>query len=314
MTLPLHQLRLFNAVAERRGFSRAAEALRISQPAVSKGVRELEEQVGAALLERGPGGVRLTDAGTVLAARARELFAIERAAEEEMRALRGLERGSLRIGASTTIATYHLPPVLAAFQARHPGVVLRLTSANTWAILDLLARREIDAALVEGPVDDAAFTVTPWREEKMLFVAAPAHRLLRRGAAASATDLAEEIFVVREPGSGTREVVERVLARAGIVPARTLEVGSTEAIKQVVAAGLGVAVVSATAAADQIALGRLAPLPTVSGEHVRMLSRVAIPGRRPSPPGRAFARLLDAAADAATPPAPAAASARPARS
>ena len=296
MVLPLHQLRLFSAVAERRGFSRAAEALHISQPAVSKGVRELEEQLGAALLERGPGGVRLTDAGAVLAARARELFAIERAAEEEMRALRGLERGSLRIGASTTIATYHLPPVLAAFQSRHPGVVLRLTSANTWAVLDLLARREIDVALVEGPVEDSAFTVTPWRQERMVFVVAPSHRLIQRGGVAMPADLGEEVFVVREPGSGTREVAERVLAEAGIAPRRTLEVGSTEAIKQVVAAGLGVAVVSAVAAADQIALGRLAVLPTAAGEHRRVLSRIGVPGRRPSPPARAFARLLDAAA------------------
>lgn len=311
MPLPLHQLRLFSEVAERRGFSRAAEALRISQPAVSKAVRELEAQVGAALLERGPGGVRLTDAGSVLAARARELFAIERAAEEEMRALRGLERGSLRIGASTTIATYHLPPLLAAFQARHPGVVLRLTSANSGAVLDLLTAREVDIALVEGPVDEPGLTVAPWRREPMLFVAAPTHRLARRGGMATAAELAAEIFVVREPGSGTREVAERVLAAAGIVPRRTLEVGSTEAIKQVVAAGLGVAVVAGAAAADLVALGRLAVLQTAAGAHERVLSRVAVSGRRPSPPARAFGRLLDAAA---TPPAPAADAARPVRS
>ena len=294
MVLPLHQLRLFSAVAERRGFSRAAEALHISQPAVSKGVRELEEQLGAALLERGPGGVRLTDAGARLAARARDLFAIERAAEEEMRALRGLERGSLRIGASTTIATYHLPPVLAAFQARHPGVVLRLTSANTWAVLDLLARREIDVALVEGPVEDSAFTVTPWRQERMVFVVAPAHRLIQRGGVAMPADLGEEVFVVREPGSGTREVAERVLAEAGIAPRRTLEVGSTEAIKQLVAAGLGVAIVSRVAAADQIALGGLRALPMEGGDPSRMLNRLRLRGRRPSPAAMAFEQLLDA--------------------
>ena len=298
MTLPLHHLRLFHAVAERRGFSRAAEALHISQPAVSKAVRELEGQVGTPLLERGPGGVRLTEAGAALAARATELFAVERAAEEELRALRGLAGGSLRVGASTTVATYYLPPLLAAFHASHPGVTLALTSANTQAVLELLARREIEVALVEGPVDDPGFAVTPWHVEPMLFVAAPTHRLARRRRAIAAAELSEEIFVVREPGSGTREVVERALAQAGIVPRRTLEVGSTEAIKQVVAAGLGVAMVAEAAAADQIALGRLTVLAVGGGGHLRVLSRVAVPGRRPSPPAAAFDRLLDAAADA----------------
>jgi DNA-binding transcriptional LysR family regulator len=297
MPMPLHLLRQFAAVAEQRGFSRAAEALHISQPAVSKGVRELEEQVGTPLLERGRGGVRLTEAGEVLAAHARDMFAIERAAEAELRAVRGLERGSLRIGASTTIATYHLPPVLAAFHAGHPRLDLRLTSANTHDILDLLQRRDIDVALVEGPVDDPALDLLPWRRERMVFVAAPAHRLIRWGGPAAAADLDGELFVIREPGSGTREIAERVLAHVGAAPARTLEVGSTEAIKQVVAAGLGIAVVSQVAAADQIALGKLAVLPVAAADYERVLARVSVRGRRPSAPAVIFERLLDAAAD-----------------
>ena len=276
MTLPLHLLRLFWTVAEHRGFSRAAEALRISQPAVSKGVRELEEQVGTPLLDRGPGGVRLTEAGESLAVRARELFAVERAAEEELRAIRGLHRGSLGVGASTTVATYHLPPVLAAFHARHPGIELRLASANTQAVLEMLVHRDADIALVEGPVDDPRVEVLPWREEEMALVASPVHRLARRGKPVAARDLDDERFVVREPGGAAR-----VLAGRGVAPRRTLEVGSTEAIKQVVAAGLGVAVVSRAAAADQLALGRLHVLPAgTAGAFRRTLSRLRLPGHR----------------------------------
>ena len=131
MALNLNGLRVFTAVVDRGGFSKAAAALHLSQPAVSKAVAQLEREVGLALLERGGRTVRLTEAGAALHGRARELFAVERSAEEELRALRGLEGGVLRIGASTTVATYVLPPLLAAFHAAHPGITLRVTSANT---------------------------------------------------------------------------------------------------------------------------------------------------------------------------------------
>src|SRR5437879_10083441 len=140
MSLNLHLLRLFAAVARHRGFSRAAEALHLSQPAVSKGVRDFEAQIGSRLLERGgQGGVTLTEAGGLLMRPAAALFTAERAAEEELAALRGLQRGSISVGASTTIATYQLPPFLSAFHKRYPGVELRLTSGNTRTIAELLS-------------------------------------------------------------------------------------------------------------------------------------------------------------------------------
>src|SRR6266511_96453 len=122
MSLNLHHLRLFAAVAEKRSFTRAATALNLSQPAISKALGELERQVGLALVDRTGKVVRLTEAGEALYARARELFGIERAAEQEIRELRGLERGVLRVGASTTIATYLLPPLLGTFRSQHPRV------------------------------------------------------------------------------------------------------------------------------------------------------------------------------------------------
>src|SRR5258708_2476736 len=183
MPLNLHLLRLFAAVARHRSFSRAAEILRVSQPAVSKGVREFEAQIGSRLLERGgPDGVRMTEAGGLLMRHAAALFAAERAAEEELAALRGLARGSLSVGASTSVATYQLPALLGAFHRRHPGLELRLTSGNTRAIAELLSARELDIALVEGPVHDAGIEVLPWCEEAMVIIAAPDTRLARAAA------------------------------------------------------------------------------------------------------------------------------------
>lgn len=298
MPINLHLLRLFAMVARHRSFSRAAEALHISQPAISKGVRELEAQLGTRLLERGgPGGVALTEAGRVLAGHAAALFTAERAAEEDLAAFRGLHRGTLAIGASTTIATYLLPRVIGAFHRRHPQVELRLTSVNTHAVVELLLARELDVALVEGPVEEPGLLAEPWGEDEMVLVAGATHPLASVEAPAPEA-LAGELILVREPGSGTRDVGFEALAAWGVQPRRTLEVGSTEAIKQLVAAGVGVAVVSAAAAADQIALGRLCvpPLRTESGGPLtlrRVLSRLRLPGRQPSAAAAAFDALLD---------------------
>jgi DNA-binding transcriptional LysR family regulator len=296
MSLNLHLLRLFAAVARHRSFSRAADALHLSQPAVSKGVRDFEAQIGSRLLERGaPGGVTLTEAGSRLMRHAAALFAAERAAEEELAGLRGLHRGTLSLGASTTVSTYHLPPLLGAFHRRHPEIELRLTSANTRSIAELLVARELDIALVEGPVDDPGIEVRPWREEAMVLIAAPDHRLVREIAPVGSDRLRDEIFIVREPGSGTRDVVLTALEAHRIAPWRTLEVGSTEAIKQIVAGGFGVAIVSAAAAADQLALGRLVVVNVRDLAVRRVLNRLSLPARQPSAPAAAFDALLDRA-------------------
>ncbi|GAN77813.1 LysR family transcriptional regulator [Acidisphaera rubrifaciens] len=292
MAINLHLLRLFAAVVAARSFSRAAEALHVSQPAVSKGVRELEGQLGLRLLERGPGGVALTEAGAVLAARAATLFAAERDAEDDLAALRGIRRGRLSVGASTTIATYMLARPIAAFAAAHPGIDLHLTSANSRAIAEALIARAIDVALVEGPAVHPAVTATAWRADRMAVIAAPSHPLVLAGAPVPAARLADETFILREVGSGTGDVARAALAALGLAGGRRLEIGSTEAIKQVVAAGFGLAIVSAAAAADQIALGRLAVLAVEGFDVVRTLSLLALPDRPPGPAARAFLDLL----------------------
>lgn len=253
----LHHLRLFAAVVDHGGFTKAAAALNLSQPAISKSLKELEAELNLTLVDRSGRAVRLTDAGRALHARARELFGVERIAERELRELRGLKRGILRIAASTTIATYMLPPVLGRFHLRHPRVRIQVSSANTRTVLRMLLESRVDVALVEGPVSHARVDVIPWRDDELVVIAHPDHHLAASRRVGVDT-LAGEQFLVREPGSGTREVTERALARHGIRLTNTMRVGGTEAMKQAVAAGLGLAIVSRAAAADQLALGRIA--------------------------------------------------------
>jgi DNA-binding transcriptional LysR family regulator len=291
MAFNLHLVRIFAAVAEERSFTRAAARLAISQPAVSKAVQELERQVGSGLLERGTGAVRLTEAGDLLYRHARMLFAAEREAEEELAALRGLRCGSLHVGASTTIAIYLVPQLLGAFQRQYPGIEIRLTSANTHEIAELLVDYQVDIALVEGPVADRRVEVLPWRSDELVVIAAPDHPLALRSAV-ELQALATEPFITRERGSGTRDVGEQALRARGLEPRIALELGSTEAIKQAVAAGLGVAIVSRATLDDQLALGKLRQLHIPELAIRRELTELRHRGRQPSIVARTFAPFL----------------------
>ena len=293
MTLNLHHLRVFASVAEHGGFTKAAVALRLSQPAVSKSVGELEGQLKTVLFDRSGRTTRLSEAGAVLFTRARELFAVERSAEEELRTLQGLEAGVLRIAASTTVVTYLLPAYLARFQSAHPGVRLRVSSANTRDVARALLGRRVDVALVEGPIDDARLEVLPWRDDELVVISHPAHRLAGRQRLRLA-DVADASFIVRERGSGTRRVAEQALAEHGMTLTVGLELASTEAIKQAVAAGLGLAIVSRSAIGDQVALGRLSILPVRGISFARSLTELRFIGRSPSAAATVFRQLLRA--------------------
>lgn len=292
MSLNLHLLRLFATVARTGSFSRAADALHISQPAISKGVRDFELQVGCRLLDRTPKGVRPTREGEALARHAETLFAAERAAEDELLSLRNLDSGSLRIGASTTIATYLIAEYLGIFHRKFPGIDLHLISANTRDIADLMAAHDIEIALVEGPVEDDELITQPWRTDAMSLIVGPQHPFAASESGIDGAALADEILIVREPGSGSREVVAQALAAQGIEPRRTLEIGSTEAIKQAVAAGLGVSIVSRATTSDQVKLGRLKIAPIRNLHIERTLWQLKVPGRIEIPAAAAFERII----------------------
>lgn len=312
MQLNLHLLRIFFEVVRQNGFSRAAEKLFISQPAVSKAVRELERLLDLPLLERpagGPRGVRLTDAGAVLFEHARSIFALERAALEDVQARTGRKRGCLTLGASTTIAGYWLAPCLAAMLDDAPDIDVRVQVGNTAAIERALIDCEIDAALVEGPVHDERIDVVHWRDDPMCVVARAEGNAARRrsgeaarrppgddahqradpapvpaDAESDAATLARQTWLMREPGSGTREVAENFLAAHMIEPARIVEIGSNEGIARSVAAGLGIALLPECVVRELLAIGSVRTLPVVPKTPLaRPLYRITLRARPVTP-------------------------------
>jgi DNA-binding transcriptional LysR family regulator len=292
MSLNLHLLRLFATVVRTGSFSRAAETLHISQPAISKGVRDFELQVGCRLLDRTPKGVRPTREGQALARHADALFAAERAAEDELLSLRNLDSGSLRIGASTTIATYMIAEYLGIFHRKYPGIELHLVSANTRDIADLMMAHDIEVALVEGPVEGDDLVSEAWRTDVMSLIVSPYHRFASFERPIDCAALQDEILIVRESGSGSREVVAQALSTHGVDPKQTLEIGSTEAIKQAVAAGLGVSIVSMATIDDQVKLGRL-KIVSMRNLHIeRTLWQLRGPGRINIPAAVAFEKII----------------------
>lgn len=287
----LHLLRLFSAVVENEGVVAAARSLRLSQPAVSRAVRELETQMGIPLLERTTRRVRLTPEGREIYEQARAVYLAERAVEDTAARLKGLRQGSLHVGASTTIATYVLPPIISAFAKLHPEVDLRLSAVHTRILVERLKEHELDVALAEAPVKDRGVIVTPWRVDHMVVIAAPNHPMA--GQAIQPKSLAEQMFILREPESGTRAIVVAALRRAGIEPKHILSIDDTEVIKQVVAEGLGIGVVSHYAVAEQLTSKRLVAL-TVDGLTIeRPFNRLALDRRSPSTAARAFWTLLE---------------------
>lgn len=245
------QLITFAAVAEHRNISRAAEALHLSQPAVSGQLRLLQEEFGEALYQRDGRGVRLTPTGEQLAAYAARLRDSWRDAYAFRDALRGLERGTLRVGASTTPASYLLPYLVAAFHRRYPDVKLETTSGNTSDVVGMLGA--LDIALVEGPVGaqlPPETVVTPWHEDEIVAVAPRTHALAalasaQAGRRVALAALGDYPLVLREDGSGVRQVVERAFARAAVPMRVALEIAGVEGVKEAVRAGMGIGFVSA---------------------------------------------------------------------
>ncbi|KVL36866.1 LysR family transcriptional regulator [Burkholderia sp. MSMB1835] len=242
------QLITFAAVAEHLNISRAAVALHLSQPAVSGQLRLLQDEFGEPLYQRDGRGIRLTPVGEQLAqyARAqRDTFAQARAFRD---AIRGLEAGTLRIGASTTPASYLLPYLIAAFQPRAPRVSIQTMSGNTADVVAALP--SLDIALIEGPPGETlppGTAVHAWHEDEIVAIVPAGHPLAAPGHDADVTldALAAHPLVLREAGSAVRQLVERAFAQAGAPMRVAFEIAGVEAVKEAVRAGMGVGFVSA---------------------------------------------------------------------
>ena len=253
------RLRVFREVANQASFRRAAEVLYITQPAVTQQIKALEEELGSRLFDRSGGRVRLTAAGEVLLRHAGEAEATLSRAVEEIGSLEGEVRGALRVAASTTIAQYVLPRLLAEFARQHQGVQLELESANTQRVVEAVANGDAPIGLIEGPAHNQELVVERWLEDELVLVVPAGHEWADEEIALSALGSAK--LLVRERGSGTREVIEQALKRAGAPIQRmqiAMELGSTEALLACIEAGLGVGFASRFALERQRALGTLA--------------------------------------------------------
>jgi DNA-binding transcriptional LysR family regulator len=241
--LTLHQLRTFRAVADQLSFSAAAQELSISQPSVSYQVKELETALGLPLLDRLGKRVRLTEAGQVLYEYASRTLALLDEAALAMQQMRGIERGTLRVGASTTVGIYVVPLALGAYKRRHPNLAVKLEIGSRDALQDRVKQSALDVAVLSGPVVDPGLVSTPFMEDELVMVVPAGHPLAGR-AGLTLRDFADESFLMREVGSGTRLAVEMLARRAGVTLQVGMELGSNGAIKHAVEAGLGVAVLS----------------------------------------------------------------------
>lgn len=207
----LKHLRLFYAVAEAGSISGGARRLHISQPAVTRQLMDFEARLGARLLHRLPRGVRLTETGTALQDYARRIFTLEREAQQTVHAIESLEAGELYIGASTTIGNYLLPQVMATFQRCYPGVAIRMEIANTKRIGELVESWTLALGFIEGPSSIPSLQTHVFMRDELMPVVGDRHALAHRSGL-TFDDLADVPFILREPGSGTRQVVESRLS------------------------------------------------------------------------------------------------------
>lgn len=291
--MTLRQVEVFLAVARERSFSVAAEKIHLSQPTLSEHVRELERELGKPLFFRKGRTVTLTEAGRVFEPYAASMVAAAEGAQHAVGELDGLTHGSLLVGASTTPGLYVLPGIIARFRARYPGIELRLQIANSRLIEERVRAKELDLGVVGGHM------LPPGQEclaagllDELVLVVAPRHPWANQRDIAPSR-LAVEPLLMREEGSATRRVTERALRQAGIAFRTAMELDHTEAIKQAVIAGLGVAFLSTYAVQGEVATGRMRAL-RVRGiriqRHFHVIHHAA---RRLGASARAFMQALE---------------------
>jgi DNA-binding transcriptional LysR family regulator len=295
------RLKVFRTVAEKLNFRQAAESLYLTQPAVTLQIKALEDELGVQLFNRSGNRIALTEAGGILFTHAGQIAALVMAAQAELGKLKGEELGDLRIGASTTIAQYVLPPLLGDFQLAQPGIRLSVLGANTAVIVAGVLDGNLALGLIEGPSLRRDLKIERFLADE-IGVITPAHHEWA-GQTISPEQLAKERLILREEGSGTRRVVETALRRAGVRMKQAnivMVLDSTEAIKSAVETGLGIGFVARRAIRKELKLGTLNEL-TVRGMRIERNFSIVLPrGPEPGGPPGAFLRFLRAVRNAAT--------------
>jgi DNA-binding transcriptional LysR family regulator len=263
------RLRVFHEAAVQQSFTRAAELLSLTQPAVSFHIKSLEEDLGARLFRREKHRVVLTEVGEILLRHAREILALyDRAAADIARVVEHVG-GTLTLGVASVIAKYVMPRPIGLFKKRNPQVSIVLEAGNTDSIVAQLARGALDLAIVSDPVDLKGHVTEPLIDDELRLITPPDHGWTGRDAV-MLTDVVAEPFILREEGSGTRRILEWYLGQHGIAVSDlnvALTLGSTEAVKAGVEAGAGVSIVSSLSLGDEVRTGAIAIVPI---EGVRM--------------------------------------------
>jgi len=282
----LHQLRIFHAVAQHNSFARAAEAMHLSPPTLSLQVKQLSETVGQPLFEQLGKKIYLTAAGRTLAEACADMEARMERLSQDLEALQGIERGSLKLAILTTVK-YTVPKLLGGFCAAHPGIDVAMVVGNRENLLQRLAGNLDDLCIMGQPPEQMDLVSEPFADNPLVVVAPPDHPLAGKRRIA-ARRLANEPFILREPGSGTRLTAENYFASHGVSLRNRLEVGSNEAIKQTVAGGLGLAVLSSHTLVSELALGELVQLDVQGFPLIRRWHVVYPRGKRLSAAALAF--------------------------
>ncbi len=290
-----NQLLIFHKVAEKLHFTRAAEELFISQPAVSKQIAELEKQLGQPLFIQVGRKIHLTEAGQILYDYATRIFALSAEAEITLDELHSLKRGRLAVGASTTIGTYLLPELLGHYGLQYPQIELFLAIANAEEIQERLLAHRIEVGLVEGAVTHAELAGQVWRRDELVLIESVQHPLTFGEEYSIQSLLTKNVpFILREPGSGTRTVLEDAIAARNLKAIHPfLELGSTEAIKKAVIAGLGVSFVSEHTIGLELAAGLIRSVPLPDFRLIRPLYLVYPKQKRLSKAAQAFLELVE---------------------
>jgi DNA-binding transcriptional LysR family regulator len=259
----LRRLQVFHAVAKHLSFTKAAEALFMTQPAVTFQIKQLEEHFNARLFDRSQGRIALTAAGALALDYAERILALSAEADARIKELGGQLAGPLLIGASMTIGEYVLPQLIGKFKARFPAVVPTLFVGNSEAVQDRVAERTLDLGFIEGDSHRSTLLSEVCCQDELQVVCAPSHPLAKQPFALPAM-LTQHAYVGREAGSGTRAVIDHYLEKAGVTPETldvVVELGSPEALKGLVATGLGFAIMSRVIAAKEVQLAELVQVP-----------------------------------------------------
>ena len=257
------RLQVFHAVAKHLSFTKAAETLFMTQPAVTFQIKQLEEHLNTRLFDRAQGRISLTPAGQLAFDYAERILALSNELDTRLKEMSGQAAGPILIGASMTIGEYVLPQLIGQFKARFPAVVPALFVGNSEAVQERVAERTLDLGFIESGSPLASLQSEVCSQDELQVVCAPSHPLAREAFAPPAA-LTQHAYISREAGSGTRAVIDRYLQNAGVAPDSlntVVELGSPEAIKGLVATGMGFAIMSRVIAAKELQLGSLVQVP-----------------------------------------------------